>query len=282
MHSPDNDKGPDLLQKSLINRFKKDELAHFYLLRPHPHERDPQSALETWISQLLEQVWPQERPSSSESFTQHPDFLLIDNPSPSRAYQSKEHPGLLEWAKTQDYGPMELKRRWIIVHHAHTLTPSFCNKQLKTLEEPNKHTTIIFTDPQQSELLKTIESRAINIQIPFALNPRKLQRAGAQQDFITYLRSLPEGAGTHEAHQLAEALEGPIHEALEWTRSNSDLERQILEWVLDFERSRSAAPQLSAILQRLKWFEKSQLMNNSAQERWLTLLSPYFPSKRPS
>lgn len=269
---------PDLLQKRLIQRLKNDELAHFYLLRPHPHEREPQWALETWIGQFLEQVWLTQRPEASDSFTQHPDFLLIDNPKPSRAYQSKENPGLLEWAKTQDYGPMELKRRWIVVHHAHTLTESFCNKQLKTLEEPNENTTIIFTDPQQAPLLRTIESRALNIQIPRALKPRELKRGPVQQNFITYLRSLPAENGAEKAHELADKLEGPLHEALEWIRSNADLERMILEWVLDFERSRSTSAQLRAVLQRLKWFEKSLLLHNSAQERWLTLLSPYLPS----
>lgn len=269
---------PDLLQKRLIQRFQNDELAHFYLLRAHPHERDPQWALETWVSQFLQLTWATQRSQSSESFTQHPDFLIIDNPKPGRAYQSSENPGLLEWAKTQDYGPMELKRRWIVVHHAHTLTESFCNKQLKTLEEPNQKTTIIFTDPQQAPLLRTIESRALKIQIPHALRPRELRRGPVRPTIVAYLRSLPPENGAEKAHELADQLEGPLHEALDWVRSNADLEREVLEWVLDFERSRSTSAQLRAILQRLKWFEKSRQMHNSSQERWLTLLSPYLPS----
>lgn len=270
---------PDLLQQRLLQRFHNDELAHFYLLRAHPHERDPQWALETWVEQFLGQIWAAQKPQASDIFAQHPDFLFIDNPRPGRAYLSKENPGLLEWAQTQDYGPMELKRRWIIVHHAHTLTESFCNKQLKTLEEPNKDTTIIFTDPQQAPLLRTIESRALNIQIPGALRPLKLQRGPMQQDFLAYLRGLAQEEGQDNAHEFAEKLEGALHEALDWLRSRPELESMILGWVLDFERSRSRPAQLKAVLQRLKWFEKSLLLNNSPQERWLTLLSPYFPSK---
>lgn len=268
----------DTLQKRLLQRFENDQLAHFYLLRAHPHERDPQAAIETWLQQFLECVWRLQRPQTSESFTQHPDFLIIKNPKPQRAYQSRENPGLHEWAKTQDYGPMELKRRWIVLHHAQTLTESFCNKQLKTLEEPNENTTVILTDPQQAPLLKTIESRAIKIQIPRALNPRELKRASAAKDFLNYLTSLGTQVEGHPAADLAQMLQGPVHEALEWMRARPELELSIVEWVLDFERSRCDAQQISALLQRLKWFEKSRLLHNSAQERWLTLLSPYLPS----
>lgn len=262
----------DLLQQRLLQRFCDNKLAHFYILRPHPHESEPQKALHNWIESFLKRAWETEKEQETESFTQHPDFLVIENPKPERAYQSRENPGLVEWAKTQDYGPMELKRRWIVVHHADTLTESFCHKQLKTLEEPNADTTIIFTAQEQSPLLKTIESRAINIQIPSASWPRTLGRIHEEHSFSAYLRSLSDT----QSQEFAQFLEGPVHETLDWLRSRPELERPVLEWVLDFERSRSKALQLHALLQRLKWFQKSALLHNSAQERWLTLLSPYF------
>lgn len=270
----------DILQKRLIQKALNNEIAHFYLLRPHPQELEPETALKTWVEDLLLEVGKNERPGSEldkERFLQHPDFLIIENPKPNKAYQSSENPGLIEWAKTQDYGPMEFKRRWIIVHDAHTLTESFCHKQLKTLEEPNADTTLIFTDPQQTPMLQTIESRAIKIQMTSPLHSRELKKPETRASFVEYLKNLPENSQKAWPNELAEKIsQSRVHEALECIKEKPENSRALLEWILDYERSRSNPRELTAVLKRMAWFERSQIHHNAANERWLTLLSPYF------
>jgi len=90
----------------------------------------------------------------------HPDILYVE---PSANQYVVDDFRL--FFKTLSFNNYQLSWRFIIVDKAHLIPEIILNKLLKCLEESRKNTTIFFLNPTGKSLLKTVESRALNLKI---------------------------------------------------------------------------------------------------------------------
>lgn len=278
MHS----QGLDKVQQTIIENWRHERLAHFYLITAHEAQQDKTSFLKDWTTQTLSEIWKLEGKNLSQdwlkepSFYQHPDFTIIDIEGARALVDSPE---VVQWQQQLDYQAMELKNKWVVWHECEKITESLANKLLKTLEEPPKKTIILFTSSEKAPLLATIESRAIKIRLPLK-DDQSAQHALKTQEnesFCDYLERIANLKGDEFLLELTPLLRvGELQETLDFLKKNKAATHMLITYVLDYERSKNSSLQaLDALNKRLQWFKKAETFNQGPAQRWLTLLSPY-------
>lgn len=95
-------------------------------------------------------------------FASHPDFVTFPPDGPLRQISIQQMRLLKERAK---YKPLKGERRVFLIDHIDRANEQAANSLLKTLEEPPEHLIIVMTAENAYDLLPTIRSRAVPLQM---------------------------------------------------------------------------------------------------------------------
>jgi DNA polymerase-3 subunit delta' len=95
-------------------------------------------------------------------FSTHPDFVTFAPDGPLRQISIPQMRHLKELAQ---YKPLHGSRRVFLVDHIDRANEQAANSMLKTLEEPPEHLIILMTAENPYDLLPTIRSRAVALQL---------------------------------------------------------------------------------------------------------------------
>ena len=140
----------------------------------------------------------------------HPDFIEIDDPAATIKIDT-----IRELQRRLCYPPFESARRFVLIQDIHKMQDAAANCLLKTLEEPEEHTTFLLITSQIQKLLPTIVSRCQVIRFaPFSMDE--------VAEFLTH-HDIPEAM----ALQLAALSHGSLGNALELSRG--DYKTELIE-----------------------------------------------------
>lgn len=133
----------------------------------------------------------------------HPDVIEIIEESATLKIET-----IRDLQHQLTYPPFESNRRFVILHDVHKMQDAAANCLLKTLEEPEEHTTFILITSQIQRLLPTIISRCQVVRFaPFSTD-----------DVSKFLIS--QGVSADIANQLAALSNGSLSTALELSKTD--------------------------------------------------------------
>ena len=111
-----------------------------------------------WTCELLTKVCV----SSVESLKNNIDLLFIQADEEKKSYTVDDITPLFKFINNN---ASKLPLKFIIINDAHKITPIVANKLLKVLEEPPIELAVFLLNPQNKQLLSTLQSRAIEIRL---------------------------------------------------------------------------------------------------------------------
>lgn len=173
------------IENVLYEKFKKDELAHFYILSPSRNVND-QDFLTNWVDKLLQKIL------ETKNIINHEDFLEI---KPEKVRYALDD--FNDFFYFLNYKATRSTRKFMVIHDSERFTNKVSNKLLKTLEEPPIKSTIFLLNPTNAQLLQTISSRGINLRIL----PQDAQDLSSDIEKVKELAALP-------IHKIIEKLKG--------------------------------------------------------------------------
>lgn len=224
------------IQQTLIQKYKQDELGHFYILTPG-RDGQQQDFLTDWAHLLLSQLL------EIKEIINHEDFLEIAPSAPNGNYSLEDFSPLFSFL---NYKATRAQRKFILIHNADKFSHYVSNKLLKTLEEPPVKTTIFLLNPTGKKLLPTIESRGIKLRIPI---------------------STPHCSDS-EIEKIKQLAKLPLHKIVEELRNEIGPHEQILKalttWCNTNEIHFATISQLQQILLE---YEQDQLYHNAPTHR---------------
>lgn len=268
----------------LFRRFKKKRLAHFYIVNAPSSIERPEDFLKNWVNGLLTQVLMDSRNFSEHDAERvlelgHSDILVIEKETPETGYKVED---FNEFIRFQNFNNFELPHRFVVIHNAHNISEIISNKLLKTLEEPQDGTTILFLNPTNKHFIQTIESRAITLSL--FTNEKRIvaskefvsdsDRGEWILDKLTALDADRDLLGPLEVYLNDRRSIGDLIAAVRNNKRNQNLLFQgMLDWqrahVGDFESKRDS-------LEEIVRFMTASRFNNPASERFFNLLSGFF------
>ncbi len=133
----------------------------------------------------------------------HPDIVEID---PAETQIRVEHAATV--IREAALAPVEGARRVVIVLEADRMNETTANKLLKTLEEPPGRAVIVLVTASPDELLETVRSRCLRIDLDALDTPTvlaALERAGVESERARLAAALA-GGRLDRAHALAGRL----------------------------------------------------------------------------
>ena len=161
----------------LQNAHRRNRLAHAYLFTgpAGAGKRQLASNLSGFVNNL---------PSGTDP-CKHPDVHIIEPESKSRVIKIEQ---MRELEREMQMRPSSATRKVGIVIDADRMNPSASNSFLKTLEEPPEHSLLLLLSENPSQLLDTILSRCVIIQLEApartAPSPSQLRLLTAIGEFI--------------------------------------------------------------------------------------------------
>lgn len=261
----------DLLTKSLLDRYRRRSLGHFYILNANEEEQ-----LSSWTHQFLINILSDEGASKETCERRlkqgHPDILWLAPTDGSYKIENKDFDPLFQ---AMAHKPLELPWRFIVVEKPDAIGDAYANKLLKTLEEPSDFCTIIFLHAGARSLLATIESRGINLNLPNNAT-RELPTPSKDQNLADYLGSwsqhYPELYDSPlELTSSSAALAG---ELATLSRSKSHIEANLMAAVMTWaEHSIEDGRILEEVIEAMQHNYRSKIYNNSTSERFFSLIS---------
>lgn len=231
----------DNLQKILFQKYQANNLASLYMAKYETISTEP----DLWVSEFMAQFTPLE---------DHPDVLKIKKTDKETEYKV-DSLSIKNFIKFLNYRPLDLKTKFIFLFDAHDLSVIVSNKLLKIFEELENHFCLILMVPDNAQLLATVESRAIKLQIP----------RGARAD------------SSDQELQVFDSIATPMDLTNLMKLQQFD-EKLFIEHAIDRLLAKTLASQSSyktveATLAALKDNENARNFNNSKISR----LTPFFP-----
>ncbi len=262
-----------ILEK-LISLWAKDKLAHFYIIQPSPTQEDPREFTRSWTREFLGKIISEEKSiSKADALNKldlgNSDILQILKEDENENYSVNDE-SFNEFFKFQNYKPLELKQRFVVIDDAHSITKILSNKLLKTLEEPAANTTILMLDPYRKKILPTISSRAIYIRVPAEITHTEskpiellsdfLQENGFKEDFILNIKKIE----SNRSNIM------PLYDSLKGKKS---LEIEFIDALTRFVNQRGCSyKELESFTKALKWYETAAVFNNYSPEKLTGLM----------
>lgn len=158
------------LKEILLDKGKKQELGHFYILETSASEALATERLIQFVHEYIRDYYQQVE-GHKQSLTHlmdHPDVFVLGNIQ-SEDEDKNDKPFKVEEAETLsrffEFKPVQGKRKFAIITEGHRISTVVANKWLKLLEEPQGNSTIFLLNPRRGQLLPTIHSRAIHLRI---------------------------------------------------------------------------------------------------------------------
>ncbi len=137
----------------LLKKLKQKALHHFCILS------GGQEQTKEWLSYFINESYQDNKRFSFES-NPFIDVLIIR--AQGTQFKTVEFEPFFQFLS---YNTYEKDHRFIIIDRADCLTSIIINKLLKSLEEPITKTTIFLMNTTSSNLMDTLESRAIKIKL---------------------------------------------------------------------------------------------------------------------
>lgn len=268
------------LSNILLHRWRKGELAHFYILETG-HFPGAGQLLEQKIKETLETALSEELKSKGlgvpKNVWDHPDFLLITPDEEKKEYSMEEfkNKGFFEFIELRPY---QLKWRFICITDAYKVGNNLSNKLLKTLEEPPQKTTIFFLNPYAKPFMATIQSRAITLRFNPERPPQNDFMGNQWSSILEKNRPLSESEEDSELRQdllrLFKENKG-LGEIIEKLKTfDRSTQKEAYEFLLDQERNFIGSfEHKQKVLNALEWFQTSQTFNNPSAERFFNLIN---------
>ncbi|MCY4524410.1 MAG: hypothetical protein OXB84_06705 [Halobacteriovoraceae bacterium] len=229
-----------------VSRYTKKQLASFIIVRGNSQMDNPQDRLHQWTLSVLQKTGLSKN---------HPDVVRITKNKKSKFYQI-DSPEMEELFSSQKFRPLKARYRLIFVEDAHLLSERLLNKLLKTLEEPQSDTCIIFLSPTAKKFLPTIESRAV----VFSLSEQR-------QSSPPYYQEMKK--------QLDFYLSGEIkeHSMMELIQKNHENQDALLHCIIDRQRDHPGNFQSTdSFLREVRWFLEAQTHQTPPEARVAQLL----------
>lgn len=228
------------MQQILLEKYKTDQLGHFYILTPNRNTSE-KDFLSNWTFHLLSKLL------NIKEVRNHEDFLEVKPTKDNGTYGLDDLSNLFNFL---NYKASKANRKIILIHSANKFSHFISNKLLKTLEEPPVRSTIFLLNPTGATLLQTISSRGIKLRIPVEI----------AEDL------------SFEIEMLKELHELPIHSIIDRLKNNIKEHRRILSalsnWSSANQTNFSIFIQLQAII---KEYEQDQLYHNAPTHRLYAL-----------
>lgn len=229
----------DNLQKLLFSKYLAGNLAAVYLAKFDSTNIDP----EIWVKEFLTQY---------SLLDDHPDVLKINKTEKENEYKV-DSASIKNFLKFLNYRPIQLKKKFIFLFDAQDLSVIVSNKLLKIFEELGTDFCLILLAPNNTQLLPTVESRAIKLQIPNAQDVSEqatnLQRINTPADLINALKT--SSAANNDEKKFIEHL--------------------ISEYLDSSAPTLESYKNIDSLLRKLENYETSGSFNNSKLSRLTTL-----------
>ncbi|MDD0852725.1 hypothetical protein HBN50_06435 [Halobacteriovorax sp. GB3] len=249
------------IETILLNKWANEQLAHFYIFKmaPGPNAREQ---LISFTRSFLSKTISKEKEFSEKKAIDlidqgHPDILFI-NEHQEKSYTLNDQ-AITDFIKFHQYNHFEFNHRFCILSDAHQLSDVILNKFLKTLEEPNKKTTIIFLEHTGIKLLPTIESRALVI----ALRNNEKKRQFEFPTFIEQAKNDILGLRECAWHNLDD-----LQTLTEQIKKDKALEDQLCSLATEWLLAKSDNyKHLDDITNFIEWYDKSKTFHNPLTQR---------------
>lgn len=261
----------DVLKNSLLARYRKRQLAHFYLL-----QSSDETQLKNWARDFIVSVLSDEGQARTDSERRldqgHPDILWLTPQENAYKIQNGDFDPLFQ---AMAHKPLEIPWRFIVVEKPETIGDVYANKLLKTLEEPAEACTIIFLHRATHSLMQTIESRAIKLRLPSS-DKTTLPQPKNDQPLGDFIKDW--GQSFSELYESALELPSTgaplITELAALSRSRPDIEENLVLAITTWAHHNiTNAQTLEKVLNASKHSLLSRTVNNGPAERFMTLIS---------
>lgn len=214
-------------EEILFKKYLSDSLAGVYLVKYHSLED-----FSAWHEKFTHLLTP---------IANHPDIIWIERDMKDKTERENEYKvdskAILSLIQTIDFLPVSLKQKIIFIKDAHLISELTSNKLLKTFEELPNFVTIFLCAPHDENLLQTVESRSININLP--QNKKQIP------------------LNWDEFESLNEVINHLKKSEDEYALTKEFIDSEISKSLLNSDYSK-----ISQLLDNLKHFDQSQRYNN--------------------
>ncbi|MBF0313687.1 MAG: hypothetical protein HQK50_06805 [Oligoflexia bacterium] len=265
--------GKNMWKEVLLKRWKQDCLAPFYIVRKQSYRGSRRSQIASELSSFVLDLCQSALGKSERILKNHPDLIEItlseEEVLAGKGYLKEQ---LRPFLREVTLVPFEFKKKIVVISYAELLSESLLNNLLKVLEEPPPFMLIFFLVTTPTQLLPTIEGRAITLRLPVAL-----QREDArEQEFDSpwereFFEEVIKKSGDSDTGVLAEYLQ-------EMLKLHPEMYLPVLEHALQREThniDNSSYKKKQEFLRCVHWLEKLQIYHGSAVDRANSLAALY-------
>ncbi|MDO9180906.1 MAG: hypothetical protein Q7U04_00795 [Bacteriovorax sp.] len=140
------------LQEILFQKYQDKNLASLYILNYDSKSVDPS----IWVNDFLTQF---------TKLSDHPDVLKIFKTEKENEYKV-DSASIALFLKFLNYKPLQLEKKFVFIFDAQDISTILSNKLLKVFEELDSNICLFLIVPDNAQILATVASRSIKLQIP--------------------------------------------------------------------------------------------------------------------
>jgi hypothetical protein len=246
------------LQDVLLNKARRGELAHFYVIEAAAPEEEAHAVLVLFAHQFIRDYYQkvEGHRQSLANLMDHPDVYVIGNAGgpqeekSDKAFKVEEAEGL---SRFFEFRPVQGKRKFAVITEGHRVNTLIANKWLKLLEEPQGESTIFLLNPRRVQLIPTIHSRALHLRLPSA------QRATDLTEWDSFL---------HDVKKLS------LSQFLEtYSRSDVPLSHRVNELIIWESEQTDGFAQKDALQRWLRSFDEMETFHQPTATKWALFYS---------
>lgn len=237
-----------MIASLLLSKYQNQTLAPFYTIKCSNGLGQEKSLelIEGWLNKFFQKLSP------AKNIYNHSDILTLCDVENSlkrdKDYTVDEVKELMQF---NQFRPMELKHKWIIIPSAAHLNELVANKLLKLLEEPQPYLSVLLLNPTNMKLLPTIESRTIELRLSPVELGHNIEQASSQSQL--------------QFQEMAKQIKGlALHQFIDSFKNKEDA---LIEAIGFFAGQSNNADFVQSYLQDIQDIQKSKAMNVNAAQR---------------
>jgi DNA polymerase-3 subunit delta' len=234
----------DNLQILLYKKYLEQKLASLYIANYDSQSIDPN----IWVEDFVKQF---------SKIEDHPDILKVYKTEKETEYKV-DSASIKNFLKFLNYNPIKLINKFIFIFDAQDLSVILSNKLLKVFEELDPKFCIILMIPDNAQMLPTVLSRAIKLQVT---------KSKSNQTSNTLFDVSAIKTPSELGNALKQSQGNPYLDEKKF------IEQAITKTLEMTQHSPESVNKLSELLSELKNYEIAQSFNNSKLSR----LAPFFP-----
>jgi len=227
------------LESVLINKAKKHELGHFYILETPSLEGEAPRRLFDFIESFIHRYYKEvEGVPALQNLMDYPDVYVLgntfkeDEEKEEKAFKVEDAEAFARFFEFKSVGS---QRKIAVITEAHRVNTIVANKWLKLLEEPNGNSTIFMLNPRGGQLLPTIHSRAIHLRLNSQSNSLDFT---LWDEFSKDLKALSLSAFLEKYTKGKQELGFWVNELIRWESSQTEeftSKEELIRWLKLFQ-----------------------------------------------